>query len=81
MGQSSNSISTPIPPVAADVDRCRHLGNLSGTFGTVTFLGSRTATVNYDVLNGNVFLNNFQVGQERRGVAGELRSAGALRLD
>ncbi len=37
-------------------------GNLSGVFGTVTFLGSRTATVNYDVFNGNVFLNNFQNG-------------------
>jgi hypothetical protein len=35
-------------------------GNLSGTFGTVTFLGNRTATVNYDTANGNVFLNNFQ---------------------
>jgi hypothetical protein len=35
-------------------------GHLSGTFGMVTFLGSRTATVNYDVNNGNVFLNNFQ---------------------
>ena len=37
-------------------------GNLMGTFGAVTFLGSRTATVNYDVANGNVFLNNFQSG-------------------
>jgi hypothetical protein len=35
-------------------------GNLSGEFGTVTFLGSRTATVNYDVLNGDVFLSDFQ---------------------
>ena len=35
---------------------------LIGTFGSVTFAGSRTATVNYDVLNGNVFLNNFHVG-------------------
>lgn len=37
-------------------------GLLLGEFGTVTFLGSRTATVNYDVFNGNVFLNNFQNG-------------------
>ncbi|MEX2169212.1 MAG: hypothetical protein WD851_07865 [Pirellulales bacterium] len=36
--------------------------HLVGVFGTVTFLGSRTATVNYDYLNGNVFLNNFQNG-------------------
>ena len=34
--------------------------HLVGVFGSVTFLGSRTATVNYDYLNGNVFLNNFQ---------------------
>jgi hypothetical protein len=36
--------------------------HLVGVFGTVTFLGSRTATVNYDYLNGNVFLNNFSGG-------------------
>ena len=36
--------------------------HLVGVFGTVTFLGSRTATVNYDYDNGNVFLNNFQNG-------------------
>ncbi|MCH8840637.1 MAG: hypothetical protein IH831_08195, partial [Planctomycetes bacterium] len=34
-------------------------GNLSGVFGTVTFLGNTTATVNYDVSNGDVFLDNF----------------------
>lgn len=45
-------------------------GNLSGTFGTVTFLGSRTATVNYDVFNGNVFLNNFQGGSGAGSLAG-----------
>jgi hypothetical protein len=33
-----------------------------GTFGSVTFLGSRTATVNYDVSNGDVFLSNFHLG-------------------
>jgi hypothetical protein len=37
-------------------------GRLVGVFGTVTFLGSRMATVNYDYTNGNVFLNNFQGG-------------------
>lgn len=37
-------------------------GHLSGTFGSVTFLGSRTATVNYDVANGDVFLSDFQLG-------------------
>jgi hypothetical protein len=37
-------------------------GNLSGVFGAVTFVGNRTATVNYDVFNGNVFLNNFHIG-------------------
>lgn len=30
-----------------------------GTFGSVTFLGSRTATVNYDAASGSVFLNDF----------------------
>lgn len=36
--------------------------HLVGEFGTVTFLGSTTATVNYDPANGDVFLNNFQSG-------------------
>jgi hypothetical protein len=36
--------------------------HLVGTFGSVTFLGSRTATVNYDPVNGDVFLSNFQIG-------------------
>jgi hypothetical protein len=34
-------------------------GGLSGAFGSVTFLGRRTAAVNYDVVNGDVILNNF----------------------
>ena len=51
--------------------------HLVGVFGTVTFLGSRTATVNYDYLNGNVFLNNFQNGAGA-GIAGGFRRAGAL---
>jgi hypothetical protein len=37
-------------------------GLLLGEFGTVTFLGNTTATVNYDVFNGDVFLSNFQSG-------------------
>ncbi len=37
-------------------------GHLSGTFGGITFLGSRMATVNYDVANGDVFLSNFHSG-------------------
>jgi hypothetical protein len=35
-------------------------GQLLGQFGAVTFLGNTTAAVNYDVFNGDVFLNNFQ---------------------
>jgi hypothetical protein len=37
-------------------------GNLSGMFGAVVFTGSRTATVNYDVANGDVTLTNFLGG-------------------
>ena len=33
---------------------------LLGQFGTVTFLGGTTAEVNYDLVNGDVFLDNFQ---------------------
>jgi hypothetical protein len=35
---------------------------LSGQFGSVSFLGGTTAVVNYDLLNGDVFLDNFQAG-------------------
>jgi hypothetical protein len=46
-------------------------GNLSGEFNPmVTFLGSRTATVNYDVVNGDVFLSNFQSGGATASLAG-----------
>jgi hypothetical protein len=34
--------------------------SLLGEFGMVTFLGGTTADVNYDLLNGDVFLDNFQ---------------------
>ncbi len=43
---------------------------LVGTFGTVTFLGGRAATVNYDVANGKVFLNNFHLGSGAGSLAG-----------
>ena len=33
---------------------------LLGEFGLVTFLGSTTAEVNYDLANGDVYLDNFQ---------------------
>lgn len=33
---------------------------LTGQFGAVTFLGDTTANVNYDLINGDVFLDNFQ---------------------
>lgn len=33
---------------------------LLGEFGSVTFLGSTTADVNYDLANGDVYLDNFQ---------------------
>lgn len=33
-----------------------------GEFGTIRFLGNRTATVNYDYANGDVFLSDFQNG-------------------
>ena len=48
----------------------RRPAHLVGVFGTVTFLGSRTATVNYDYVNGNVFLNNFQSGAGAGSLAG-----------
>ena len=45
-------------------------GHLVGVFGSVSFLGSRMATVNYDYVNGNVFLNNFVGGAGAGGIAG-----------
>ena len=36
--------------------------HLVGTFGSRKFLGGRSATVNYDIANGKVFLNNFHLG-------------------
>ncbi|RIK88933.1 MAG: hypothetical protein DCC67_00160 [Planctomycetota bacterium] len=45
-------------------------GGLLGTFGAVTFLGSRTATVTYDALNGDVLLTNFtSAGAAARAIA------------
>jgi hypothetical protein len=43
---------------------------LFGTFGTVTFLGNTTATVNYDEDNGDIFLNNF-MSTEPPGIFGD----------
>jgi len=37
-------------------------GKLSGTFGNVTFLGTRTASVNYNLATGDVTLSNFSGG-------------------
>jgi hypothetical protein len=46
-------------------------GNLlPGMFGTVTFLGSRTATVSFDLINGDVILSNFQGGAGAASLAG-----------
>jgi hypothetical protein len=47
-------------------------GNLVGTFGSVTFTGSRTATVQYDVVNGDVRLINFQNGAGAGGTSGSV---------
>jgi hypothetical protein len=56
-------IDAPVGMVTdpAPADPTPHF-HLVGTFGTVTFLGHRTATVNYDYANGDVFLNNFHLG-------------------
>jgi hypothetical protein len=35
--------------------------HLVGEFGSVTFLGSRTAELNYNYATGDVFLDNFQI--------------------
>jgi hypothetical protein len=53
-----NAYASALPLMLIDAPN----GHLSGTFGTVTFVGSRTATVNYDTVNGNVFLSNFLNG-------------------
>jgi hypothetical protein len=44
-------------------------GKLAGTFGSVTFLGSRTATVNYDLASGDITLSNFSGGGSLAGTA------------
>ncbi|WP_146449708.1 PEP-CTERM sorting domain-containing protein [Bythopirellula polymerisocia] len=46
---------------------------LLGQFGSVTFLGNTTASVNYDFTNGDVFLNNFQ---STGGLAGDFDNDG-----
>lgn len=46
---------------------------LLGQFGSVTFLGNTTADVNYDFVNGDVFLDNFQ---STGGLAGDFDADG-----
>jgi hypothetical protein len=50
---------------------------LFGEFGDVTFLGNTTATVNYDVANGNVFLNNF-MSTDPPGIIGDYNDNGTV---
>jgi hypothetical protein len=55
------------------------MGNdyLFGTFGSVTFLGDTTATVNYDYVNGDIFLNNF-MSTEPPGIVGDYNDNGVV---
>ncbi|HEY3393228.1 MAG TPA: hypothetical protein VGK58_10995, partial [Lacipirellulaceae bacterium] len=50
---------------------------LFGEFGSVTFAGDTTATVNYDVANGNVFLSNF-MSTEPPGINGDYNDDGKV---
>jgi hypothetical protein len=50
---------------------------LFGAFGNVMFLGDTTATVNYDVANGVVFLNNF-MSTEPPGIVGDYNDNGTV---
>jgi hypothetical protein len=50
---------------------------LFGTFGSVTFLGSTTADINYDYPNGDIFLSNF-VSTEPPGVSGDYNDDGKV---
>ena len=51
-------------------------GHLVGEFNpAVTFLGTTTATVNYDYVNGDVFLNNFQSGAGAGAGSGSLAAS------
>ena len=60
----------PLTLIDAPPDLPAASPHLVGIFGSVTFLGSRTATVNYDYLNGDVFLSNFQSGPGVGSLAG-----------
>jgi hypothetical protein len=55
------------------------MGNdyLFGTFGSVTFLGDTTATVNYDYENGDIFLSNF-MSTEPPGIVGDYNDNGVV---
>jgi hypothetical protein len=50
---------------------------LFGEFGDVMFLGNTTATVNYDVANGNVFLSDF-MSTEPPGISGDYNDNGVV---
>ena len=62
-----------------DVKQRDAMGNdyLFGTFGSVTFLGDTTATVNYDYLNGDIFLDNF-MSTDPPGVTGDYNDDGKV---
>jgi len=51
--------------------------SLFGPFGTVTFLGDTTATVNYDFANGDIFLSDF-VSTAPPGVIGDFNDDGTV---
>jgi hypothetical protein len=50
---------------------------LFGTFGMVTFVGNTTAEVNYDVVNGDIFLNNF-MRTASPGIVGDYNDNGTV---
>jgi hypothetical protein len=50
---------------------------LFGEFANVMFLGNTTATVNYDVANGDVFLSNF-ISTEPPGIVGDYNENGTV---
>jgi hypothetical protein len=50
---------------------------LTGTFGSVTFEGDTMATVNYDYVNGDIFLSNF-VSTEPPGISGDYNDDGIV---
>jgi hypothetical protein len=55
----------------------QEFGILGGEFGTVTFAGDTTATVNYDIENGDIFLSNF-MSTDPPGIFGDYNDDGAV---